>query len=193
MEYTFFISTLISVRTKVITLSLNQVSGQNCRTVAVIVGNCRRERRYRNTILYGIRHDITQRLLIVISDLFEVRRQQEVSNASVLRISIGDLLQELRTNDTASAENLSDFAVVKIPVVFIGSSTQLGEALSIGNDFTEVQRATHFFDKFSFITGRLSLRTTQHFRSGYTLVFQRRDITSKYGLGDQRQRFAEIQ
>lgn len=144
MEYTFFISTLIGVRTKVITLSLNQVSWQNCGTVAVVVGNCGRERRYRNTILHGISHDITQRLLIVISDLFEVRRQQEVSNASVLRISIGDLLQELRTNYTASAENLSDFAVVKIPVVFIGSSTQLGEALSIGNDFTEVQRATHF-------------------------------------------------
>ena len=110
-----------------------------------------------------------------------------------MRISIGDLLQELRTNYAASAENLSDLAVVKIPVVFIRSSTQLGEALSIGDDFTEVQRATHFFDKFSFITGRLGLRTTQHFRRGYTLVFKRRNIASKYGLGYQRQRFAEIQ
>ncbi|EMI37076.1 hypothetical protein MTE2_4487 [Klebsiella pneumoniae VA360] len=110
-------------------------------------------------------------MLIVISDLFEVWRQQEISNASVLGISIGDLLQKLRTNDAASAENLSDLAVVQIPVVFIRRSTQLGEALSIGNDFTEVQRATHFFDKFSFIAGRLSLRTTQHFRRGYTLVF----------------------
>lgn len=193
MEYTFLIGTLVSMRAKVITLSLNQVSRQNCGTVAIIVGNCGRERRYRNTILHGISHHITQRLLIVISDLFEVRRQQEVSNASVLRISIGDLLQELRTNDAASAENLSDFAVVKIPVVFIRSSTQLGEALSIGNDFTEVQRATHFFDKFSFITGRLGLRTTQYFRRGNTLVFKRRNIASKYRLGDQRQRFAEIQ
>lgn len=131
MENSFLVGTLIGVRTKVITLSLNQVSWQNCGTVAVVVGNCGRERRYRNTILHGIRHNITQRLLIVISDLFEVRRQQEVSNASVLRISIGDLLQELRTNDTASAENLSDLAVVKIPVVFIRSSSQLGEALSI--------------------------------------------------------------
>ena len=101
MEYTFFISALIGVRTKVITLSLNQVSGQNCGTITIVVSYCGRERRYRNTILYGIRHDITQRLLIVISDLFEVRCQQEVSNASVLRISISDLLQELRTNDAA--------------------------------------------------------------------------------------------
>lgn len=79
MEYTFFISTLIGVRTKIITLSLNQVSGQNCGTVAVVVGNCGRERRYRNTILHGISHHITQRLLIVISDLFEVRRQQRLA------------------------------------------------------------------------------------------------------------------
>ncbi|EMI37068.1 hypothetical protein MTE2_4488 [Klebsiella pneumoniae VA360] len=59
MKYTFFISTLIGVRTKVITLSLNQVSWQNCGTVAVVVGNCGRERRYRNTILHGISHHIT--------------------------------------------------------------------------------------------------------------------------------------
>ncbi len=193
MEYTFFIGTFIGMRTKVITLSLDQVSWQNCGTITIVVGNRGRERRYRNTILHGISHHITQRLLIVISDLFEVRRQQEVSNASVLRISISDLLQELRTNDAASAENLSDLAVVQIPVVFIRSSSQLGEALSIGDDFTEVQRATNFFDKFRFIAGRLSLRTTQHFRSSYTLVFKRRDVTSKYRLGDQRQRFAEIQ
>lgn len=75
MEYTFFISALIGVRTKVITLSLNQVSGQNSGTVAVIVGNCGRERRYRDTILYGIGYNITQCLLIVISDLFEVWSQ----------------------------------------------------------------------------------------------------------------------
>lgn len=138
MENAFLISTLIGVRTKVISLSLNQVSGQNRGTVAVVVGNCGRERRYRNTILHGISHDITQRLLIIISDLFEVRGQQQVSNASVLRISIGDLLQELCTNDAARAENLGDLSVVQIPVVFIRSSTQLREALSIGNDFTEV-------------------------------------------------------
>ena len=41
MEYTFFISTLIGVRTKIIALSLDQVSWQNCGTVAVVVGNCR--------------------------------------------------------------------------------------------------------------------------------------------------------
>ncbi|VCW29740.1 hypothetical protein BANRA_01608 [Klebsiella pneumoniae] len=135
MENTFLISTLIGVRTKVITLSLNQISWQNRGTVAVVVGNCGREGRYRNTILHCIGHNITQRLLIVISDLFEVRCQQEVSNASVLRISIGDLLQELRTNDAASAENLSDLAVVQIPVVLVRSSSELGEALSIGNNF----------------------------------------------------------
>ncbi len=193
MENAFLICTLIGMRTKVITLSLNQVSWQNRGTVAVVVSNCGRERRYRYTILHSIGHHITQRLLIVISDLFEVWRQQEVSNASILCISIGDLLQELCTNDAARAENLGDLTIVQIPVVLIRSSTQLGEALSIGNDFTEVQRSTHFFDKFSFLTGRLSLRTTQHFRSSYTLVFKRRNIASKHGLGDQRQRFAKIQ
>jgi hypothetical protein len=108
MEYTFFISALIGMRTEIVTLSLNQVSWQNCRTVAVVVGNGSRECRNRDTILNSISHDITQRLLIFISNLFEVRRQQQVSNARILLISIGDLLQELRTNDAAGTE---DFAI----------------------------------------------------------------------------------
>jgi hypothetical protein len=147
MEYTFFIGTLIGMRTKIITLSLNQVSWQNCRTVAVVVGNSSRESWYRNTILHGISNDITQRLLIFISNLFEVRCQQQVSNPRFCFISISDFLQELSTNDAASTEYLGDLTVVQIPVVFIRCSTQLREALSIGNDFTQIESTTNFLNK----------------------------------------------
>lgn len=75
MEYTFFIGTFIGMRTKVITLSLDEVSWQNCGTITVVVGNSSRECRNRDAILYGIGYNITQCLLIVISDLFEVWSQ----------------------------------------------------------------------------------------------------------------------
>ena len=59
MEHTFFISTLIGMRTKVVTLSLDQVSRQYGCTVAVVVGNGSREGRYRDAILNRVSNNIT--------------------------------------------------------------------------------------------------------------------------------------
>ncbi len=107
---------------------LDQVRRQNSSTVAVVIGNRCGEGRNRNTVLYCISNDITQRLLVVIGNLLEVRSQQQVSDLRIFGISIGDFLQELRTDDAASTENLRDFAVVQIPVVLFRRSTQLREA-----------------------------------------------------------------
>jgi len=110
VEHTFFIGTLISMRSEIVTLRLNQVSRQDCGTVAVVVGDSRCEGWYRDTVLYRISNHITQRLLVFISDIFEVRCQQQVSNRWVLRIGISDFLQELGTNDAAFTEDLRDLA-----------------------------------------------------------------------------------
>ncbi len=131
--------------------------------------------------------------MIFVSDIFEVRGQQQVSNAFVFSIGVGDFLQELRTNDAARAEDLRDFTVVQIPVVFVRRGTQLRETLRVGDDFAQVQRATNFLNKLCFITSQFSLRARQHFRCRNALVFQRRDVAREYRLGDQRQRFAQIQ
>ena len=72
MEYTFFISAFIGMSTEIVALSLDQVSWQDCRAIAVVVGNGSRECWNRDTVLNSISHDITQCLLIFISNLFEV-------------------------------------------------------------------------------------------------------------------------
>ena len=131
MEHTFFINALISMRTEIVTLCLDQVCRQNSGTVAVIIGNRSSEGRNRDTVLYCISNDITQRLLVVIGNLLEVRSQQQVSDLRIFGICIGDFLQELRTDDAASTENLRDFAVVQIPVVLFRRSTQLRETLRV--------------------------------------------------------------
>ena len=193
MEHTFFINALISMRTEIVTLCLDQVRRQNSGTVAVIIGNRSGEGRNRDTVLYCISNDITQRLLVVIGNLLEVRSQQQVSDLRIFGICIGDFLQELRTDDAASTENLRDFAVVQIPVVLFRRSTQLREALGVRNDFAQIQSTTNFFDELSLVASWLRLRARENFRCGNTLIFQRRDITCKHRLGNQRQRFAEIQ
>ncbi|GCK97659.1 hypothetical protein BvCmsG79A_01564 [Escherichia coli] len=125
--------------------------------------------------------------------MLEVRSQQQVSDLRIFGIGIGDFLQELRTDDAASTENLRDFAVVQIPVVLFRRSTQLREALGVRNDFAQIQSTTNFFDELSLVASWLRLRARENFRRGNTLIFQRRDITCKHRLGNQRQRFAEIQ
>ena len=125
--------------------------------------------------------------------MLKVRSQQQVSDLRIFGVCIGDFLQELRTDDAASTENLRDFAVVQIPVVFFRRSTQLREALSVRNDFAQIQRTTNLLDKLSFVACSLRLRARENFRRGNALIFQRRDITCKHRLGNQRQRFAEIQ
>ncbi|VDZ65112.1 Uncharacterised protein [Serratia odorifera] len=125
VEHAFFIGALVSVRTEVVALRLDQVRRQHRRTVAVIVGDGSGEGWRRDTVLYRIGNHITQRLLVFVGDLLEVRRQQQVGDVGIFCVGIGDLLQELRTNDAAGAEDLGDFAVVQIPVIFFGRRFQL--------------------------------------------------------------------
>ena len=119
MEHAFFIGAFVSMRTKVVTLCLNQVGRQNGRAVAVVVGYCSREGRNRDPVLDSVGNHVTQRLLIFIRNLLEVRCQQQVGDTGVFSIGIGDFLQELRTNDATRAEDLRDFTVVQVPVVLV--------------------------------------------------------------------------
>ena len=119
MEHTFFISAFVGMRTEIVTLCLDQVGRQNGSTVAVVVRNCSREGWNRNTVLHSIGNNVTQRLLIFVRDFLEVRSQQQVRNARIFSVGIGDFLQELGANDAARTENLRDFTVVQIPVIFV--------------------------------------------------------------------------
>lgn len=161
MEHTFFINALISMCTEIVTLCLDQVRRQNSGTVAVIIGNRSGEGGNRDTVLYCISNNITQRLLIVIGNLFKVRSQQQVSDLRIFGICISDFLQELRTDDAASTENFRDFAVVQIPVVLFRRRTQLREALSVRNDFAQIQSTTNFFDELTFVASWLRLRARE--------------------------------
>lgn len=117
VEHTFFIRTLIGMRTEVVTLCLNQVRWENGSTIAVIVCHRSGEGRNRDTVLHRVRNNITQRLLIFVSNLLEVRRQQKVRDTCIFSISIGDFLQELSANDTTGTEDLRNLTVVQIPVI----------------------------------------------------------------------------
>src|SRR5690606_2723736 len=193
MEHTFFIRTFIRMRTEVVTLRLDQVGRQYGSTIAVVVRHCSGEGRHRNTVLYCVCYNITQRLLVFVSNLLEVRRQKQVRDTCIFSIGISDFLQELGADDATCTEDLRDFTVVQIPVVFVRSRAQLRETLRVRDDFAQVQSASNLLNEFRFVSSWFSLRTRQHFGSRNALIFQRRDVTSEYGFSDQRQRFAQVQ
>lgn len=169
MEHAFLIGTLVGMRPEVVALGLDQVSRQHFCAVAVVVGNGRREGRNRDTVLHGIGNHVAQRLLVIVGNFLEVRCQQQVGDIFVFGIGIGDLLQELGADDAAGAEDFGDFAVVQIPVVFVRRRAQLREALRVGDDFAEIQRAANFLDEIFLVAGRLGLRTAEDFRGSNAL------------------------
>ena len=111
MEHTFFICTFIRMRTEVVTLRLNQVGRQYGSAIAVVVRYCSGEGRHRNTILYSVCYNITQRLLVFVSNLLKVRCQKQVRDTCIFSIGIGDFLQELGADDATCTEDLRDFTV----------------------------------------------------------------------------------
>lgn len=185
MEYIFFINVFISMCIEIVMLCLDQVCRQNSGVVVVIIGNCSGEGWNWDIVLYCVSDDIVQCLLVVIGDLFEVWSQQQVSDLWIFGISIGDFLQELCMDDVVSMENLCDFVVVQILVVFFRCCMQLREVLSVRNDFVQIQCMVNFFDEFIFIVCWLCLWVRENFRCGNMLIFQRRDIMCKYRFGNQ--------
>ncbi|MNI54534.1 hypothetical protein D3C73_1094320 [compost metagenome] len=146
--------------TKVIALSLKQVSRQAFRTIAVIVGQSAGEAWNRNSVLNGSRNHFTPCILIAFNHILEVRIKEKVLECRITIISILNVLQELRTNDAAAAEDHSDVAIFQIPAVLIGSCAHLSEALSIGYDFTCKKCFTYIFNKLFFVARKFFFRRT---------------------------------
>lgn len=107
------------MRTKVITLRLDQVRWQYGSTVAVIVRHRSGEGRNRDTVLHSVSNHVTQRLLVFVRDFLEVRCQQQIRDTGIFSVRISNFLQELSADNATSTEDLRDFAVIQIPVVFV--------------------------------------------------------------------------
>ena len=77
-------------------------------------------------------------------------------------------------------------------MVFIRSRAQLGETLSVRDDFAQIQSTANFLNELRFIACTLRLRSGKDFRSSHTLIFKRRDVACEYRFSDKWQRFAEV-
>ncbi len=96
------VNSLILMRAKKVSLSLQQVRGEVSTSVAVIEGQCRRQSRRRNATLYCFYEHISQRLLRVRNCLREKWIKEQILE---IRIPVKRLLylsEKSRTNDAAT-------------------------------------------------------------------------------------------
>src|SRR5688500_6112733 len=117
VERTWAIGALISVCTEVVTLSLQQVGGQPFATITVVVSQSgRKRRRCHPHVRRGDEYSAPSGLALV-EDFFEVWEQQQVFEIRFFVERFFDAVEELSSNDTATAPQQCTVAVVETPIV----------------------------------------------------------------------------
>ncbi len=96
------VNSLILMRAKKVSLSLQQVRGEVSTSVAVIEGQCRRQSRRRNATLYCLYEHISQRLLRVRNCLREKRIKEQILEIGIPVKRLLYLSEKSRTNDAAT-------------------------------------------------------------------------------------------
>ena len=102
----------------------------------------------------------------------EERIKKKVSELRSFLVGLGDLLEEASTDDAAATEDLSDFAVVELPVVDVFSVAHLLEALRVGASLRAVEGVFNRINEGFFVAcERFFNALGEELRSSHTLIF----------------------
>ena len=146
---------------KLTSLSLQQIGGQTCQTVAIVVIQRRAERRHGNAHDRGRGHHGSPRFLRVLDSLFKEPVHQQIFQLGIVVESFLDAVEEHGADDAAAAPQQRAVAVVQIPLMLIRCGLQLNESLGVADNFRGVQGLPDIVDKRLRTHGCHSLIKTQ--------------------------------
>src|SRR5581483_8177140 len=118
------VDTLIRVRTKEISLGLQQIRRQTLAPIPVVKRKRSREGRCWNSETYCVNNGFTPRSLIFVQRLAEKVIKQQVGQFRVFVVCLFDLAKKTASNDAASAPHKRNAAHVQIPSLFLGRFAQ---------------------------------------------------------------------
>ena len=130
---------LESMGTEVVTLSLEQVGGQVLGSVAIEEGKGSGEGWHWDAPLDGLGNNVSPAWLGRVNGLVEEIVEEQVLEVWVLTISVGDVLQEDRSDDAATSPHEGDGGLIQLPFVFLGGSLHQHETLGVGDDLGSVE------------------------------------------------------
>ncbi|EEQ40117.1 hypothetical protein CLUG_04245 [Clavispora lusitaniae ATCC 42720] len=187
---------LEGMSTKVVSLSLQQVSWQLSRSVTIVEGQSSRESRNWNTVLNSLTDSRSPALLSLDNSLVEEWVEQQVLQVWVLSVSSSNLAQEDRSDDTSTSPHQSNGWVVQLPTVLLSSLSDQHETLSVGDNLRSVQSLFQVVNKLSLVLDRgltFNRWAGQHGRGLHSLILDSRQTSGENGLTNQSNWHTQVQ
>ena len=182
------------VGTKVVTLSLEEVSGEQLATVTVEEGESGGECGGGDTPEDGLSDHATPALLSVVDGLVEEVVEEKILELGVLAESSGDVLEEDGSDNATTTPHESDRGVVELPVVLLGSLAHEHEALGVRDNLGGVESLLEVSNELFLVALEgLDLRATENLGGTGSLALERREATGKDGLTDKGDGLTKIE
>jgi len=135
------------VGTEVITLGLQQVGRQVLGAVTVVEAERGAESRSRNTPQRTLGNDVSPARLRLVDGLVEEVIEEQVLEVGVATVRLGDVLEEDRADDAATAPHERDLWLVELPLVLLACVLDEHETLSIRYDLGSVEGLFEVIDE----------------------------------------------
>lgn len=149
------VQALVRVRSKVVSLSLQQVGRENSVSVSIKERQRRRDRRSRNSQKSALRNNVSPALRSLSHGLGEEGVKEQVLELGVLGVCGLDVAQEDRADNAASTPHKGNAGIVQVPAVLLGSLAHEHKALGVGNDLGSIEGLGNIVDELLLIASEL--------------------------------------
>lgn len=180
------IEELVGVGAEVVSLGLEQVSGELGRSVTVVESQSRGKGGSGNTPGDSLGHGSSPRGVGLGDGVLEEVVEQQVLEVGVLSVSLGDVSKEDGSDDATTSPHEGNTGVVELPAVGLGGLSDKHETLGVRDDLGGVKGLLELVDKLLLVTSELDgLGAIKNLGGSDTLLLEGRKASSEDGLTDQ--------
>src|SRR5579859_1318805 len=180
---TRLIQSFVSMRTKVIPLSLEQIGRQAGAAVAVVESKGRTESGHRNAFLHRGRDGISPCAMRSIESLFEKWRQHEIGEFWMTLEGLFDLAEKHAANNATPSPHQGDTAIIELPLVLLSGGAHQHIPLGVRDYLRSVEGLAYVLDYPAAFPFDSRIGPTQFGRGRDALIFKRRDHSCVHRFG----------
>ncbi len=134
-----FVDSFVGVRSKIISLCLQQVGRQATAAIAIVESQGSTHGRHRNAHLNGRGDHSAPGCLCFLDGVLEERVDEQVLQLRIFVKRFLYLAEEGRTNNTTAAPHQGDAAIVQVPVMVLGGRSHKLITLGVTDNLRGIQ------------------------------------------------------
>lgn len=185
---------LVGVGTEVISLGLEEVSGELGGSVTVVESQSGGKGRGGDSPGDSLGHSSSPGGVSLGDGALEEVVKQQVLELGVLSVSLGDVSKENGSDDATTSPHEGDTGVVELPAVGLGGLSDEHEALGVRDDLGGVKGLLKLVDKLLLVTSELDgLGAIENLGGSDTLILEGRQASGENGLTDQGDGHTEVE